>query len=282
MKTFSLAILVFFTFFSLPLQAQNKNAEGKLFIIGGGHRSDDLMKQLVTTADFGPNDYIIVLPMASAEPDTGFLYVSRQLARHTKAAIRNFNFNQHDANDPQWTDSVAGARLIYILGGDQNRFMKSVLNTPVYAAIHAAYKRGATIAGTSAGAAVMSRYMITGRQLRDTVYKETFDKLWDSNIEFDEGLGLLQRTIIDQHFVRRSRYNRLLSALAAKPDYTCVGIDEGTALVVQGKKAWVAGDSQVLRFQLSKKGRQGNQDPLMLEGVQLDVYTEGHQLRIQP
>jgi cyanophycinase len=167
------------------------NPKGSLFIIGGGNRSDALMQQLVEAAAINDKDYIIVLPMSSEQPDAGFDYFSKQMNRLTGAFIRNFDYKKHDVSDPIWADSLAKAKLIYILGGDQSRFMKVVLNTPVYAAIHKAFANGATIAGTSAGAAVMSRYMITGRQLRDTVYKETFDKLWDSNIEFTEGLGLL-------------------------------------------------------------------------------------------
>src|SRR4051794_25051208 len=110
--------------------------------------------------------------------------------------------------------------------------MRVVINTPVYKAIHAAYQNGATIAGTSAGAAVMSRYMITGKELvGDTTSNATFKKLRNKNIEFEEGLGLLQFDIIDQHFIVRSRYNRLLSALARFPAFTCIGIDEATAII---------------------------------------------------
>ena len=257
-------------------------ARGALFIIGGGNRSEALIKQLVATAKLGTNDYIIVLPMASEIPDTGFKYISGQLRLQTSRPIRNFDFKKHDTGDRKWVDSVAKAKLIYILGGDQNRFMKSVLHTPVYAAIHKAYQNGATIAGTSAGAAVMSGYMITGVQLKDSVYKETFDKLWDKNIEFSEGLGLLQRTIIDQHFLKRNRYNRILSALAAKPGYMGVGIDEGTAIIVQGSKATVAGNSQVLRFTTPESSTVTPNGLLKFKNINLGIYTAGDVFNIKP
>ncbi|RYD70491.1 MAG: cyanophycinase, partial [Sphingobacteriales bacterium] len=218
-KHFSVAFLILFSFVA---NAQNK---GSLFIIGGGNRSDGLMKEMLQTANLKANDYIIVLPMASTIPDSGFKSISSQLKKIDGHPVKNFNFSKHDVNDKKWIDSLSSAKLIYILGGDQSRFMKSVLNTPIYNVIHKAYKNGSTIAGTSAGAAVMSKYMITGNQLLDTVYKETFNKLWDKNIEFEEGMGLLENTIIDQHFLKRNRYNRLISALAAHPDLICVGID---------------------------------------------------------
>ncbi len=257
-------------------------ARGALFIIGGGNRSDALIRQLVATAKLGNKDYIIVLPMASEIPDTGYKYISQQIRLQTVHPIRSFDFNKHDAQDLNWADSVAKAKLIYILGGDQNRFMKAVINTPVYAAIHKAYQNGATIAGTSAGAAVMSRYMITGVQLKDSVYKETFNKLWDKNIEFSEGLGLLKRTIIDQHFLKRNRYNRILSALAAKPGYMGIGIDEGTAIIIQGNKATVAGDSQVLRFTSPTSSTVTSGGLLKFKNINLNIYTAGDVFQIKP
>jgi cyanophycinase len=266
---------------TLNVTAQS-NAKGSLFIIGGGDRSDALIKQLVTTADLTTKDYIIVLPMASAQPDTGLKYISQQLQLHTDVVIRNFDFNKHDVNDRKWNDSLANAKLIYILGGDQSRFMKAVLNTPVYAAIHKAYQKGATIAGTSAGAAVMSKYMITGKQLKDSVYKETFDKLWNNNIEFTEGLGLLQHTIIDQHFIKRNRYNRLISALGDKPEYICIGIDEGTAIIIQGNKATVAGDSQVVRFAHPTKVSKTSKGLLKFNNIALGIFTSGDIIDIKP
>ena len=266
---------------SIPLQAQKRSAEGKLFIIGGGERSDALIGKLVETTDADEQDYIIVLPMASAQPDTGFYYISRQLRKHTELPIFNLDFRKSDIDFKGWTDSVAGARLIYILGGDQNSFMRSVLHTPLYDAIHQAYQNGATIAGTSAGAAVMSRYMITGQQLKDTVYKETFNKLWTDNIEFAEGLGLLQRSIIDQHFIRRSRYNRILSALHSRPGYMGIGIDEGTAIIVSGNKARVVGDSQVLRFRHKGKRATTPGNLLKLKRIRLDIYVEGEVFKLK-
>src|SRR5205085_6929947 len=84
--------------------------------------------------------------------------------------------------------------------------------------------------------------------LGDSSYAETFNKLWNSNVEFTDGLGLLNTVIIDQHFVVRSRYNRLLSALAKFPNYTCLGIDESTAIIVDQNKVTVVGEGQVVKL----------------------------------
>lgn len=261
-----------------PVLAQQ--IKGKLFIIGGGTRSDELIKDMVGISNLKPTDYIVVLPMASEQPDTGYKYISQQLIKHTAVKVRNFDFIKSGANS-KWTDSLANAKLIYILGGDQNRFMQAVLGTPIYTAIHKAYQKGATIAGTSAGAAVMSKYMITGKQLLAKDYKETFNQLLDKNIEFAEGLGLLQHTIIDQHFIKRNRYSRLISALAAKPTYYGVGIDEGTAIVVSGNTARVTGDSQVVK--VSKPEKLKTADGLIkFSNIQFGLFTHGDTFEILP
>jgi len=275
-KYFSITFLLLVSFAAI---AQNK---GSLFIIGGGNRSDGLMEEMLQTANLKTNDYIIVLPMASTIPDSGFKTFSAQLGKIDKHVVKNFNFSKHDVNDKKWIDSLAGAKLIYILGGDQSRFMKSVINTPVYNAIHQAYKNGSTIAGTSAGAAVMSKHMITGKQLLDTVYKETFNKLWNKNIEFEEGMGLLENTIIDQHFLKRNRYNRLISALAAYPNLICVGIDESTAIIVHGNKATVAGDSQVIRLAKPKDLKTTDKGLLRFNQADFGIFTAGDVFDILP
>ncbi|MDD2673453.1 MAG: Type 1 glutamine amidotransferase-like domain-containing protein, partial [Flavobacterium sp.] len=160
------------------LQAQK--TKGKLFIIGGGHRSDALMTQLVTLADLGKKDYVVVLPMSTEEPDSAYIYFKKQFETLTPNPIVMLNFDKTTAFNKVLNDSLQNAKLIFISGGDQSRFMNVVKNTPTFTAIHNAYKNGSTIAGTSAGAAVMCEHMITGNQKLESKYTETFN-----NIRYD-------------------------------------------------------------------------------------------------
>jgi cyanophycinase len=265
-------IIIFLLLNNFSLQAQ----KGKLFIIGGGSRSDMLVKKLIETANLGKSDYIAVLPMSSAEPDTGYYYIKKDLEKFCGNIIANLNFTTDKINNKQWLDSLRQAKLIFITGGDQARFMKAVLHAPVYDAIHNAYSQGATVAGTSAGAAVMSRNMITGNQLiGDTAYHETFNKLWTDNIQFAEGLGLIDSVIIDQHFIKRSRYNRLISALAKFPAYTCIGIDEGTAIIIYNKKITVVGVSQVIVMKHPEGLKITSAGLIKFSNVREGIYTDG-------
>jgi cyanophycinase len=268
-------------FFCTPATAQLLQPAGKLFIIGGGNRPPSLMQSLLKAAALGKSDYAVVLPMSGEQPDTSFYYFKTDWDLVSDKPVLNFNFTAQTVNDKSRLDSLKNAKLIFITGGDQDRFMKIVLNTPLHKAIHQAYDKGATIAGTSAGAAVMSKYMITGNQLTDTLYRSTFNKLISNNIEFKTGLGLLTNAIIDQHFIVRSRYNRLLSALAAFPKLACIGIDEETAVIVEGNTVKVTGGSQVVVIKNANRLKVTNSKLIKFKDIEFSIYTDGDEFIIR-
>lgn len=250
--------------------------KGNLFIIGGGDRSPQLIKTLIATAHLSAKDYIVVLPMATSEPDTSYYYIKTQLEKACSNTIANLNFAKKDEANKVWLDSLQNARLIFITGGDQGRFMNVVLHSPIQQAIKKAYENGATVAGTSAGAAVMPLYMITGEHLiGDTTYYSTFKELRKENIEIKEGLGLLTSAVVDQHFIVRSRYNRLLSALAKYPSLPCIGIDESTAIIVHGDEVKVAGEGQVILFSKPKNLRYTSAGYIKFDDVRMRIFSEG-------
>jgi len=259
-------------------QGKNLSTKGKLFIIGGGERSAQMMETLVLTAQLKKEDYIAILPMSSESADTAFYYIKRDFAQVCTNTVANLNFTKQQVNDKVWLDSLRRAKLIFVTGGDQNRFMDIVLHTPVHDMIVAAFANGATIAGTSAGAAVMSKQMVSGNEYAgDSIVAGAFRKIKFHLVEVKEGLGLLHNAIIDQHFIARSRYNRLLSILAEFPSLPCIGIDEATAIIVSGKKVAVTGEGQVIRLTLPIRGK----IPVKANGlvnmrnVQLDILTAG-------
>lgn len=275
-----IALLTWFSFNTSSLYSQNPR--GNLFIIGGGKRSDQLMNQLLKVADLKAKDYIAVLPMSSEEPDSAYFYFKKQLSQLTSQPILMFNFDKSTNQNKVLTDSLQKAKLIYISGGDQTRFMGVVRGTPIYDAIHKAYQNGSTIAGTSAGAAVMCQNMITGNQKLETKYTETFDNIRYDNLETDSGLGLVKNVIIDQHFLKRSRYNRLLTGLVEFPDHVGIGIDESTAIIVTGKKVKVVGESEVIVVRNPKKITKSPKNNLVsISSLNMSVLTEGQQFNIQ-
>lgn len=267
--------LMLFSLIGLSCASEkSRNGDGKLFIIGGGERSPALVGKMMDTAEMNPEDYVFVLPMASSIPDTTALYISEQIREHGNFEIKSHNFSREDAAKDDLIQQVLGARLIYIPGGDQNRFMQMVADTPLFDAIHTAYQNGATIAGTSAGAAVMSKIMLTGEQKLNS-NEDGVDVLWKDNIDTGQGLGFLDADIIDQHFIRRSRFNRLISLVVDYPDKQGIGIDEGTAIICHKNKAEVVGDGQVVVVSRPEDVSRGTGHLFSFEDLSFSLYKDG-------
>jgi len=280
----SIYILIVLIFISCSLRNDKNNAaEGKLFIIGGGHRSEALMDRLSREAGVYDEGNIVILPMSSSVPDSAIIWSSESFLDQgiSQERIKGLNFKADEEPDPEWLDILREAELIYISGGNQNRFMDVVLDTPIMEAIQTAYANGSMVAGTSAGAAVMSEKMITGDELRYDEYKSTFSTIETKNLEIKPGLGLLTTAIIDQHFVWRSRYNRLLTAVVEYPDLLSVGIDESTAILVEGDTAEVIGSSQVLVFQNPDNSSIVQDELYGARKLVLDIYLPGDKFSIR-
>lgn len=245
---------------------------GTLFIIGGGARPESLMKKLYETVGDAEAP-AAVLTMASSEPDSAWWYLQRDLE---KAGFTNtWHFDTRFTISASTVDSLRSANLLFISGGDQSAFLKRADTLNIIHTIHEAHANGAVIAGTSAGAALMSEVMITGDQLKDSVYEPTYSRLQANNAVYAEGLGLLSQAIIDQHFIERSRYNRMFTALYDFPGIPVIGIGESTAIIVRGNKAEVAGAGQVVLGRLKGKARSGNDDLISFEKIEMDVFTDG-------
>ena len=271
-------ILVGILFFTNNVFGQTN---GKLFIIGGGDRSHGLVTDMVTTAGLKPTDYIVILPMATSVPEESIAAISKQIRSVANHNIVSFNFDKDQAyNHLTWIDSVKNAKLIYITGGDQNKFMEIVSGSKLYDAMHMAYANGATISGTSAGAAIMSEVMITG-EIKGKQSGGTLNEIVNDIVATSKGMGFLKNVIIDQHFIMRSRYNRLLSIVADHPQLVGIGIDEATAIVVEGNNYRVVGDSQVLVVKLPKIIKSNDKKKLSFRDASLSLYTAGQNFKLK-
>lgn len=252
---------------------------GKLFIIGGGERTDSMMNELVDLAGIRNSGYAYILPMSSSVPDSSIMWTKEDFYVTGIKNVFGHNFKAGELSQPQ-IDSLRNAKLIYISGGDQARFMSVVNNTPIMEAILEAYKSGAVIAGTSAGAAVMSKKMITGNQKRHPESEAGFTSMESENVEVTQGLGLLTTAIIDQHFIKRQRLNRLISVSIENPAEICVGIDESTAIIVEGENATVTGIHQVVVIRNTAAIKNIKNGLLGTEDLQLSVYLPGQKFKL--
>lgn len=256
---------------------QQTSEKGALMIIGGGSRPDVIIERILEESDLSaPSAFGLVLTMSGFDPDTSGFYGEKPFRDNGFENMYSFDLGRRDSVTAGALDSVRNAAFMYIAGGDQSRFMKQVEAHPeVGKAIYQAYANGSVISGSSAGAAIMSRIMITGDQAKHPDYTSTFYHLEKDNLITNEGLGLVEDIIVDQHFVKRARNNRLITAVMEYPDYKGVGIDESTAVLVRGNTAEVVGLSQVLVY--INNGVTSTTDSGLLkgEGLILNIYTHG-------
>lgn len=237
---------------ALPLHAQ-QDAAGHLLIVGGGRQPPELVRHFVELAGGPGRARIAVLPMASGQADRSGAGKAQQL-RELGADAWVMNLARADADADSVVRRLEGATGVWFVGGVQSRLADALHGSRALRAIHERYRAGAVIGGTSAGAAVMSDSMITGDQWRpgvDTLgyYGDEFPRVARRTIALAPGFGLLPGALVDQHFLRRERHNRLLAATLERPALLGVGIDESTALQVNPGGEWeVVGESAVVVY----------------------------------
>ena len=256
---------------------------GKLFIIGGGRRSEGMMEEFVHLAGGPAQARIIVLPMASGAPDTAGM---EQVAEFSGIGARAewIQFTREQALDPASSARLDSATGIYFTGGDQVRVTRVVLGTPLYRKLHELHRRGMVIGGTSAGAAIMSKIMLTGDERFNRDSTNAFVFIKPGNVVTVEGLGFLGSVIVDQHFIRRKRHNRLLSVVLENPAMLGIGIDESTAIVVEPDSTFrVIGDRSVMIFDAGRAAgiRTSATGNMGVTGVQLHLLLPGDRFNLR-
>ena len=235
--------------------------------------------QMLKASQLDKGGYMVILPMSSEEEPLVNVEEAREIFKGISGLkIYHYNILKGDKVSAERLDSIRNACLVFISGGDQVHFLDITKGTGINEAIHDAYNKGALIAGTSAGASLMSKIMVTGNELKRP--DDNFTHIEAGNVETIEGLGFLQNVTIDQHFVVRKRYNRMLSYGLENPNHMSIGIDEATAIFVEGKKATVFGISQVIVLR-NKGAKIDNRNGLLgAQGLKLDIYLPGDSFKI--
>jgi len=248
---------------------------GYIIPIGGAEeklRDRAILRRFAELAG-GRSARIAILPTASMLRETGRKYerIFRDLGVQW-ARVLPFE-RREDCHRADWLAELGEATGIFLTGGNQLKLSTTIGGTPVADLIRARSLAGAQVAGTSAGAAILSEHMIAfgdeGATPRASI------------VTLAPGLGLTRRVIIDQHFRQRDRLGRLLTALAYYPEPVGIGLDEDTAafiapddtLEVVGSGAITVVDpSEVLFSSMDSAKRQ---DPVCILNIRLHVLVDG-------
>ncbi len=235
-------------------------ADGNLVIAGGALRADNAVvwDRIVQLAG-GKGARIAVIPAAAGNPTGSGASWVKTLTNYGAAAFllplspKLPGDVRKAANDSALVAQIDGAGGVYFLGGDQARIVATLKNpdgsnSAVLDAIWRLYRRGGVIAGTSAGAAVMSSTMFDNAPPVLAVLQRGVDK----GGVMAPGLGFIGDDVfVDQHLLVRGRFARMLPLMLSKKYRRGIGIDENTALVVgAGREAEVIGYKGVIMLEL--------------------------------
>ncbi len=225
-----------------PGVAAESPPKGSLVIIGGALRPDNaaVWERIVELAG-GKGARIAVFASASSNPEKSGAFLVERLNRYganaffVPVAVRLTGTDyQAAADNPALAEAVRTAGGAYFAGGDQARITRALrrpdgANSLVLDALWSMYRRGGVIAGTSAGAAIMSSSMFGHPK---PVLATLKLGLTDGQ-EITPGLGFIGDDVfVDQHLLVRGRFARMLPAMLQKGYKLGLGIDENTAMVV--------------------------------------------------
>lgn len=302
----SFVLTSFISLLSLIPSLADSVHEGKLLIVGGGLRESsraihEAFLEHATRAD--GTRKIGILPCASSNPVKAFHQWKSALIRYgvNERAIVMLPIAVEDdastesvdestwrdrAADPAVVDLVRQCSAIWMTGGDQTRLANALIeedgsDTPVLKAMREQYHRGMLVAGTSAGAAILSHPMIAGGSsdrvwfVPATSHYQSMKDQEQGALVLAEGFGFFGEGLIDQHFDRKSRFARLVFATLQPGGFPIgFGIDEDTALLylAASRTAHVIGSRHVFRVDATKGKRQ---EPDGFTGIRIDFLADG-------
>jgi cyanophycinase len=258
-----------------PSEKAQTPPKGTLVIVGGGGMPAPIEAAFLKAAG-GPGGIVGIVPTSTSDPDGALRDWKADLEKAGLVFVALDVRSREDASRPELLAEARRCTGFWFSGGDQNRVGDKIVGTPLQTLILERYRAGAAVGGTSAGAAIMSKLMLTGD---DRNGKEALSEFGPGAYRTREGMGFLPAgVVVDQHFLRRSRENRLFSFIMEHPDYLGLGIDEATALVVQQGRATVVGDRSVMVFNPKDMSQQGGgfqnlRIHLLKAGQSIDLET---------
>jgi len=254
-----------------------EKADFKLVIIGGGEdkRADKLILKEIVRLSGEDKAHIGIVTTATEYPEeVGGEYerIFDDLGVKDSVLINISDRKRSELDGKmKW---ILELDCLFFVGGDQLRISSIIGGTNFHKALHEFCKEGKVIAGTSAGASMMSEVMIVEGEDEMAPRKCT--------IKMAPGMGLIEGVLIDQHFSQRGRIGRLLAGVAQNPNIIGIGIDEDTAIVVNGGKEFTVIGKGVVTvvdgrsIQHTNISEQHPDEPLALTYVTLHILPEGH------
>lgn len=239
----AMAGLIWCAGFAGLLGADIGPTRGALVIVGGAMRDPAILTRFFELAG-GLDSPVVVIPTAGGEaeypPDWRGLRQFRELGASHVTLLHTTD--RSVANSEAFVKPIREARGVFFTGGRQWRLADAYLNTLTQKALFELLDRGGVIGGSSAGATIQGSYLARGDTSSNTIMMG----------DHVEGLGFLKYSAIDQHLLKRNRQFDLIEVIRTHPQLLGIGIDEDTAIVVQGDRFEVIGQGYVAIYDNQK------------------------------
>lgn len=234
-------LIVALLFATASVSGQTVGPEkGTLVIVGGAMQDPAIVKRFIELAG-GPDAPIVIVPTAGeADEDYhAFCPCLRQWRENGATNLTVLHTRDRSVADSEaFVRPIREARGVFFAGGRQWRLADAYLDTRTHKELAALLERGGVVGGSSAGASILSSFMVRG----DTKGNEKM--IGDHTV----GFGFLKNAAIDQHLLRRNRQFDMLEVIDRHPQLLGIGLDEDTAIVVRGDQFDVIGRSYVVVY----------------------------------
>jgi cyanophycinase len=256
-------------------------SETILIAIGGGElaESTDVLNDFLELLNKKSDPRITVMTVATSEPNGAGGKYNTLFRKHKIKHVSKVDVSERsDAFNKASLKKIEAADALYFTGGDQLNVTSLLGGSPLHNLIHEKVKEGFIIAGTSAGATMMSNSMIISGKSDSSPQV--------GGVEIAPGMGLLSSTIIDVHFSQRGRHGRLLTAIAHYPQDLGIGIDERTAIFVRGNEFKVVGEGVVTimdgnQMKHNNLPYRNEKETVGLFGVDVHVLPSGYKYNLK-
>jgi cyanophycinase len=210
---------------------------GTLVIVGGGRVGPEIMTRMFDLGG-GKHAPIVVIPTASGADDYPADWSGLKMFKDFGAThITLLHTKDRAVADSEaFVKPITTAKIVWFVGGRQWRLVDSYAHTRTQREVEKVLERGGVVAGSSAGASIISSYMVRGARENNYIMMAP---------GYEEGFGLIKGVAIDQHMLTRNRQDDLEEVIAKHPEVLGIGLDESTAIIVQGQEFEVVGASKI-------------------------------------
>jgi cyanophycinase len=238
--------------------------EGALVVVGGAMADPEIFERFIELAG-GSRSPIVLIPTAGEDDsyDQSFEGIDAWRSHGARNLTILHTLDRKVADSEAFVAPLKNAQGVFIFGGRQWRLAEAYGGTRTEVEIRRVLERGGVVGGTSAGASILGSYLVRG----DTRSNELV--MGDHSV----GFGFLRNVGIDQHVLTRNRHFDLIELVEARPELLGLGIDENTALVIEGDHAEVIGQSYVLVFDNRTTVRNGGQFYFLAPGDSFNLAT---------